>query len=67
MTTMQQFYLQRLRSAEQARINKEMRELTEKNRKREEKMKDAMDFFIGVFSGLGLSIMAWIIVWSFFQ
>ena len=67
MTTMQQFYLQRLRAAEQARINKELRELTEKNRKREEKMKDAMDFFIGVFSGLGLSIMAWIIVWSFFQ
>ena len=67
MTTMQQFYLQRLRSAEQARINKEMRELTEKNRQREEKVKDAMDFFIGVFSGLGLSIMGWIILWSFFQ
>lgn len=67
MTTMQQFYLQRLRAAEQARVNKELRELNEKRRQREEKWKDAADFFIGIFSGLGLSVMAWIILWSFFQ
>ena len=66
MATLQHHYLQRIRAAEQAKLNRELKELAEADAraKRQQHISDVADFVVGVFSGIGMSVMAWIIIWQ---
>jgi xanthine/CO dehydrogenase XdhC/CoxF family maturation factor len=62
MTTFSQHHLARLHAADLARRNREMREEVE--RRRELRRSETGDFAIGLLCGAGISVMLWLIVWS---
>jgi hypothetical protein len=62
MTTFSQHHQQRLVAADRARRNRELREAIE--RQEALRKSETGDFVIGMLCGAGLSVMLWLIVWS---
>ena len=63
MPTMQSVYLARLRAADESKRMRELRE-AEERRQRDLRRSETGDFVVGIIAALGLSIMAWIILYA---